>query len=100
MPPKEFDYGGAGAGQPYILSQLTGSYCQVPSFLDSQHPVETKADADAYLARLEGFAAPWIRKSKSPAMTCAGRGAADFALAKTLLQMNQLRAGRRRPQPW
>ena len=52
----EFSYGPAGAGQPYILSQLTGSYCNLPSFLDSQHPVENKADADAYLARLEGFA--------------------------------------------
>ena len=49
---KEFDYGGPGAGAPYTLSQLTGSYCQLPSFLDSQHPVETKADADAYLAAL------------------------------------------------
>ena len=53
---KRFHYGPGGAGAPYILSQLTGSYQQGPSFLDNQHTIENKADADAYLARLEGFA--------------------------------------------
>ncbi len=37
---KEFNYGGPTAGAPYVLSQLTGSYCTLPSFLDSQHPVD------------------------------------------------------------
>ena len=53
---KRFAYGPGGAGQPYILSQLTGSYSQGPSFLDTQHIIATKADADAYLARLADFA--------------------------------------------
>ena len=53
---KTFSYGPASAGQPYILSQLTGSYCNIPAFLDSQQPVETRADIEAYMARLEGFA--------------------------------------------
>src|SRR5258708_22128194 len=52
-----FAYGPGGAGAPYIISQLTGLYSQGPSFLDNQHTIETKADADAYLARLNGFAA-------------------------------------------
>ncbi|HEX4105039.1 MAG TPA: DUF885 family protein [Rhizomicrobium sp.] len=90
---KEFDYGGAGAGAPYILSQLTGSYCQIPSFLDSQHPVETKTDADAYLARLEGFAVAMDQEVEVTRHDMAEKVVApDFALAKTLLQMNQLRA--------
>jgi uncharacterized protein (DUF885 family) len=51
-------YGSAGYGSPnpYLISQLTGSYVGMPDFLDSQHPVKTKADADAWLARVEGFA--------------------------------------------
>jgi uncharacterized protein (DUF885 family) len=53
---QRFDYGGVGAGSPYVLSQLTGAYQQVPDFLDTQHSIAAKADADAYLARLEAFA--------------------------------------------
>jgi uncharacterized protein (DUF885 family) len=54
-----FPYGGIGGYNypvPYVLSQLTGSYQEVPDFLDSQHKVETTADAEAYLARLDQFA--------------------------------------------
>ncbi|MDP1629914.1 MAG: DUF885 family protein [Caulobacter sp.] len=52
---RRFDYNGAYGGAPYVISQLTGAYQQVPDFLDSQHVIDTRADADAYLARLEGF---------------------------------------------
>src|SRR5579871_6651150 len=45
---RAFKYGPGGAGQPYVLCQLNGSYQQLPSFLDNQHTIETKADADAY----------------------------------------------------
>jgi len=37
---------------PYALSQADGAYFLLPDFLDSQHPVETVADAETYLARL------------------------------------------------
>jgi len=53
---KAFRYGPGGAGRPYVLSQLDGSYERLPSFLDNQHTIKTKADADAYIARLAGFA--------------------------------------------
>jgi uncharacterized protein (DUF885 family) len=53
---RRFSYGQQGAGSPYVLSQLTGAYQSIPSFLATQHVIETKADADAYLARLEAFA--------------------------------------------
>jgi uncharacterized protein (DUF885 family) len=88
-----FAYGPGGAGAPYILSQLTGSYSQGPSFLDNQHTIETKADAEAYLARLNGFAALLDQESEATRHDIAlGVVPPDFALAKTLLQMNQLRA--------
>ena len=50
-----FPYGGVGGYAypvPYVVSQLTGDYLSVPDFLASQQPVETRADAEAYLARL------------------------------------------------
>ena len=50
-----FDFGGAGAS-PYVVSQQTGAYQSVPDFLDTKHRIETAADADAYLSRLEAFA--------------------------------------------
>ncbi|MDI1295975.1 MAG: DUF885 family protein, partial [bacterium] len=51
-----FGYGEtAGRYAPYVLSQLTGSYRELPDFLDSQHRVKDAADADAYLSRLAAF---------------------------------------------
>lgn len=41
---------------PYVLAQICGAWQNVPDFLDSQHTIETREDAQAYLARLEAFA--------------------------------------------
>ena len=90
---KAFNYGPASAGQPYILSQLSGSYCNTPAFLDSQQPVENRADIEAYMARVEGFARAMDQEVEVCRHDMAqGVMAPDFALAKTLLQMTQLRA--------
>lgn len=52
-----FDFGGSAFGpSPYPVSQLTGVYQQVPDFLDTKHRIETAADADAYISRLDAFA--------------------------------------------
>ena len=53
---RAFKYGNEGGGQPYVISQLTGAYHDTPDFLANQHTIETKADCDAYLSRLEAFA--------------------------------------------
>jgi uncharacterized protein (DUF885 family) len=88
-----FAYGPGCAGQPYILSQLSGAYSQFPSFLDNQHAIQTKADAEAYLTRLNGFAAVLDQEIEAARHDIAlGVVPPDFALAKTLLQMNQLRS--------
>lgn len=47
----QFRHGG-GAQAPYTVTQLTGSYTNIPDFLASQHPVTNREQADAYLARL------------------------------------------------
>jgi uncharacterized protein (DUF885 family) len=52
-----FAYGDYGFGgfSPYGVTQLSGSYLDLPDFLDSQHAIKTTADAEAYLLRLAAF---------------------------------------------
>jgi uncharacterized protein (DUF885 family) len=40
---------------PYLISQQDGAYFEIPDFLDSTHPIETRDDAEAYLSRLSEF---------------------------------------------
>jgi uncharacterized protein (DUF885 family) len=88
---RAFAYGD-GPGAPYVISQLTGAYQSIPDFLDSQHAIETRADAEAYLARLEAFAAAMDQEADK-ARHDAGLGAIppDFAIDKALVQMRDLR---------
>ncbi|MDQ0462415.1 uncharacterized protein (DUF885 family) [Caulobacter ginsengisoli] len=87
----KFNYGTGGSGSPYVISQLTGIYQQAPDFLDNQHTIETKADADAYLARLEAFS-----RVLDQEVVIARRDAAqgvippDFIIDKTLIQLKTM----------
>jgi uncharacterized protein (DUF885 family) len=58
QPILDLDIGGRDGFSPscYVLSPITGAYQRMPDFLDDNHTVETPIDADAYLARLDGFA--------------------------------------------
>ena len=40
---------------PYVVIQNVGAYLDVPRFLDSEHQIESAADAEAYLARLVSY---------------------------------------------
>jgi len=89
---RRFQYGGGGVGGPYVLSQLTGSYSQAPDFLDSQHGIETKDDADAYLARLSAFATVLDEEREVAEHDVAlGVVPPDFVLSRALEQMTKLR---------
>src|SRR6185503_7725425 len=46
---------GGWRNTPYVVIQNVGAYLDTPKFLDTDHPVETKADADAYLSRLAQY---------------------------------------------
>lgn len=46
---------GGWRNTPYVVIQNVGAYLDVPKFLDSDHPVKTSADAEAYLSRLNDF---------------------------------------------
>jgi uncharacterized protein (DUF885 family) len=88
---KRYAYAGGNAGAPYVLSQLNGLYSQAPSFLDNQHTIETKEDSDAYLARLEQLAIRMDEECEVVRHDVAlGVVPPDFALDKTLVQMNAL----------
>ncbi|MBV9990039.1 MAG: DUF885 family protein [Alphaproteobacteria bacterium] len=89
---KRFQYGGGGVGGPYVISQLTGSYQQAPDFFDSQHPIEVKADADAYLDRLNGWSNALDQEREVAEHDVAmGVTPPDFVLARALEQMTKLR---------
>ncbi|HEY2753369.1 DUF885 domain-containing protein [Phenylobacterium sp.] len=90
---QRFAYGSEGAGSPYVLSQINGAWSGIPDFLDSQHTIETRADCEAYVARLGEFA----RLMDDEAERCrrdAGLGVIppDFAIAGALNQMKVLHA--------
>ncbi|WP_404713941.1 DUF885 domain-containing protein [Sphingomonas sp. MMS24-J13] len=90
---RRFAYGSGGSGAPYIISQVTGSYCNIPDFLDSQHPIETKVDCEAYLARLDAFARMMDQECECVRHDVAlGVVPPDFAINAALAQMKVLRA--------
>lgn len=93
---ERFRYGSSmGRFAPYVLSQLTGPYRDVPDFLESQVRVRDAAEADAYLARLEAFPGA-IDDSTARQREDAAKGvfAPDYILDTTL---KLLAAARDRP---
>jgi uncharacterized protein (DUF885 family) len=47
---------GGWRNTPYVVVQNVGAYLDIPRFLDSDHRVESAADAEAYLVRLQSYA--------------------------------------------
>ena len=90
---QRFDFGGSGFGpSPYVVSQLTGAYQGTPDFLDTKHPIDTKADCDAYLSRLSAFA-DQLNADTDRLRHDAGLGVVppDFLLRTTLEQLGKTR---------
>jgi uncharacterized protein (DUF885 family) len=46
---------GSWRNTPYVVIQNVGAYLDLPRFLDSDHPINDAADAEAYLARLQSY---------------------------------------------
>jgi len=89
---RSFSYGRDDFPAPYVLSQLTGAYQQVPDFLDTQHRVTDRDGAEAYLARLRELA----RVMEDEIVWARANGAAGavppaFIIDRTLQQMKALR---------
>ncbi len=79
---------GGWRNTPYVVVQNVGSYLDIPRFLDSEHPVKTATDAEAYLARLAQF--PAVLDGELDRIRQArGKGLVPpaFLLDKTIRQM-------------
>ncbi len=74
---------------PYAVAQNTGSFVEIPSFLDSAHAIETSEDADAYLSRMEAYAGQLDGETERTAAAGElGVILPDFLMAKTLGQLH------------
>ena len=79
---------GGWRNTPYVVIQNVGAYLDVPRFLDSDHPINTAADAEAYLARLGQF--PAVLEGETERLRAAAAGgliAPSFLLDKAIRQM-------------
>jgi uncharacterized protein (DUF885 family) len=93
-PLMDLDIGGRDGFSPscYVLSPITGAYQRVPVMLDAKHSIATAADADAYLARLDGFATA-LDANTDRFRHDVGKGVVppDFLLDITIGQLTALR---------
>ena len=81
-----------GNFRPYVISQQSGAYQEVPDFLDSQHRVTDAADAEAYLSRLHDFVRAMDEDlTRQKADVAAGAIPAQFICDLAVGQMKALR---------
>lgn len=87
-----FSYGRDYAN-PYVVSQQDGTVVNTGEFLNAQHLIETRDDAEAYLARLEQMGTA-LDQETDRIKDAAGQGVLlpDFLLATALKQGRELRA--------
>ncbi|GAA0866514.1 DUF885 family protein [Sphingopyxis soli] len=79
---------GGWRNTPYVVIQNVGAYLDIPKFLDSDHPVKSAADAEAYLARLNAF--PGVLDGETERLKAAGgQGliAPAFLIDKAVMQL-------------
>jgi uncharacterized protein (DUF885 family) len=79
---------------PYVVAQNTGAFLEIPGMLDDSHTVESREDADAYLARMEAYAGQL--DGETGRLKSAGAQnviAPDFLLDKTLKAIKIARSG-------
>jgi uncharacterized protein (DUF885 family) len=82
----------AGRYAPYVLTQLTGAYRDVPDFLANQHRIANASDADAYVARVQAFAgAIDVETERQREDAAKGVFAPDYILDTTLKQLASVR---------
>lgn len=79
---------GGWRNTPYVVIQNVGAYLDTPRFLDSDHPIRTAEDADAYLSRL-GQIDRQLRGELERMRSAAAKGLIppDFLLDRAIAQM-------------
>jgi uncharacterized protein (DUF885 family) len=79
---------GGWRNTPYVVIQNVGAYLDTPKFLDADHPVHTREDADAYIARLLQFDGQLDGElGRIKAATAKGLVPPDFLLDRAIAQM-------------
>lgn len=81
---------GGWRNTPYVVIQNVGAYLDLPRFLDSDHPVKTAFDAEAYLARLAAI--PVQLDAETDRIATARRGGLvppGFLIDKTIRQLER-----------
>jgi uncharacterized protein (DUF885 family) len=92
-----FPFGGAASGfhggtAPFPVTQQDGAITGIPEFLDSQHQVANKTDADAYIARLESLARLLDQETaRIEEQAAMGITPPDFIMRKALGQLQDFR---------
>ena len=81
---------GSWRNTPYVVIQNVGAYLDIPRFLDSDHPLENAADAEAYLARLQSYAKQ-LDGERGRIEAARGKGLVPpaFLIDKALAQIRQ-----------
>ena len=89
---RRFAFGSVGNRfSPYVISQLTGAYQDIPDFLDNQHKVSSKADAEAWLDRLHAFPTALDQDvERARADVAMGVIPPDFVIDTTVQQLQAL----------
>ncbi|SEJ89736.1 Uncharacterized conserved protein, DUF885 familyt [Sphingomonas sp. OV641] len=79
---------------PYVVSQMNGAYYWLPDFIGSRHPIETRADVEAWLLRLAALATA-LDQETDRIRHDAGLGVIppDFVIQRTMVQIKGLRDG-------
>lgn len=91
---RRFSFGLQGIPKPYVVSQQNGVYQDIPDLLRSQHQIEDRTDAEAYLKRLAAFAVALDQETDQ-----IGRDAKNgiippsFILDRTIGLLRQIRQG-------
>jgi uncharacterized protein (DUF885 family) len=77
---------------PYPITQQDGAYFDTPDFLNTTHTIDTAADAEAYLSRLQQFARVLDNDSaEQRAQAARGFLAPQWSIDLALGQMRKLR---------
>jgi uncharacterized protein (DUF885 family) len=81
---------------PYVVIQNVGAYLDIPRFIDADHPIETAADAEAYLSRLQSYAKQLDgERGRIEAARAKGMVPPAFLIDKALAQMRLSSKGTR-----
>jgi uncharacterized protein (DUF885 family) len=87
---------GGWRNTPYVVIQNVGAYLDIPRFLDSDHPIESAADAEAYLSRLQSYAKQLDgERGRLQAARATGLVPPAFLIDKAVAQMTLSAKGTR-----